>query len=209
MKYWILMGDVVDSRLGDQQLLFEGLSELVKSCNERFDQYLLSKLTITLGDEFQGVIESESVFPEILVWLEEQRWKLDVPISLRYCLGFGPIETPINKDIAHGMLGEGLTKTRERLESLKHSEDKFALVGEVANKELKNLATCLYLDQLENWKWKDKELVSNFMEHEDYKIVAENMVKDRSLMWRRSKSLDMDTYFKLKRMLELVFSNNK
>lgn len=34
--------------------------------------------------------------------------------------------------------------------------------------------------------------------------VAENLSKDRSLMWRRFKTLEMENYFNLKRLLNLV-----
>lgn len=39
--------------------------------------------------------------------------------------------------------------------------------------------------------------------------VAENLSKDRSLMWRRIKTLEMENYFNLKRLLNLVYLEKK
>lgn len=198
---WILMGDIIKSRGKDQILVQIEFAKLISACNAEFASSLKSKLTITLGDEFQGVLAEESAFPSILAWLEENKWRLKVPIEMRYSLGFGEISTPINPEIAHGMLGSGLTQTREALNNLKSKAERVVMIGKIENIELKQLVTDLYLSQIGTWKWKDRELLATFFQHQDYKAVAEKLDKDTSLMWRRSNSLQIGTYFKMKETL--------
>ncbi len=55
-SYPIFMGDVVNSSDYDGEVLSKGLKELVESTNKKFGKAILSPLTITLGDEFQGIL---------------------------------------------------------------------------------------------------------------------------------------------------------
>ena len=62
---------------------------------------LISPITITLGDEFQGIVESLEQGITIIFDLERVLSSEDYPFQLRYALGYGHILTPINSEIAH------------------------------------------------------------------------------------------------------------
>lgn len=62
------------SATGDAESADEGMVwEMVTSANKTFHNELLSPLTITLGDEFQGLSASLSDSMDILLFLEEYR----------------------------------------------------------------------------------------------------------------------------------------
>ena len=58
MKHFILMADVVKSRDQEPVAMMQAFHSLVRDLNTSFGCRLLSPLTITLGDEFQGVPDS-------------------------------------------------------------------------------------------------------------------------------------------------------
>lgn len=202
---YVLMADIIgSSEFSNLSKLAKTFADLVKKCNNVNEEELISPLTITLGDEFQGIARSECSVYKIITWLEENKWKANEELPLRYAVELGEIETEINTEIAHGMMGPALTKARERLNMLKDEGDLLSIGGDIEDKELKQIHLNLYLSYLRNWHWRDRVLISHLLELKDYKLVAEKLKKTRSLVWKRNKSLGMDNYFKLKRSLEIL-----
>ncbi|WP_268033637.1 SatD family protein [Algoriphagus sp. PAP.12] len=207
MDYWILMGDIVGSSESDSISLQKEFSKLIGKINLEYKDQLKSPLTITLGDEFQGIVEDLKKSIQIIVRIEEEKWKLEYPILIRYSLGFGEISTPINSEIAFGMLGQGLSEVRNSLTELKVKEERIVLTGDIHDKEKVSLSLGLLLEKQEDWKWKDHEVISGYFQGKDYKRVAEELDKDKSLIWRRFKSLGFVSYEKRKRLLEIIVKN--
>ena len=123
--YTILMADIISSGYFEQEHLMNDFKKAVNLINKRHKKHLISPLTITLGDEFQGIPESISSALEIIFDLEEMLIQQHFTFRLRYSLGQGVIDTPINTKVAYGMLGSGLTQAREALEALKHEHIRF------------------------------------------------------------------------------------
>ncbi|WP_375583501.1 SatD family protein [Cyclobacterium xiamenense] len=202
---YVLMADIIGSgESSDLSKLARSFADLVEKCNTANQKELISPLTITLGDEFQGIARSECSIYKIITWIEENKWRVDVEIPLRYTVELGVIETEINTEIAYGMMGPALTEARESMITLKDKGEFLALGGDIEDKELKQIQFNLYLSYVRNWHWRDKVLISNLLELKDYKLVAERIKKTRSLVWKRNKTLGMDNYFKLKRSLEIL-----
>lgn len=202
---YVLMADIINSSgFSNLSKLAKTFAELVEKCNIVNQEELISPLTITLGDEFQGIVRRECSIFKIITWLEENKWKADEEISLRYSVELGEIETEINTKIAHGMMGPALTEARESLILLKDEEDLLSIGGDIKDRELKQIQFNLYLSHVRKWHWRDNVLISNLLELKDYKLVAEKTNKNRSLVWKRNKTLGMDNYFKLKRSLEIL-----
>ncbi|TFV97807.1 hypothetical protein E4S40_03980 [Algoriphagus kandeliae] len=207
MESWILMGDIVGSSESDSITLQKEFSRLIGKINQEFKDQLKSPLTITLGDEFQGVVADLQTSVQIIVRIEEEKWELNYPILIRYSLGLGEISTPINSEIAFGMLGKGLAEVRNSLTKLKEKEERIVLTGKIPDKEKLGLSLELLLEKQQEWKWKDREVISGYFKGKDYKEVAETMKKDKSLIWKRFKSLDFDSYEKRRRLLKLIAQN--
>lgn len=205
MKQYILMADVIGSSAKAQETLLSNFKSTVEAINSEFDKDLTSPLTITLGDEFQGLVKDLEGGLTIIVALEEFIMAHNFQFKLRYVLFYGKVETEINPDIAHGMMGHGLTESRKALDRLKGENDRFFV--EIPNESLKlilNHTFAIYQDLVDNWNLdRDFKLISSFIDHRDYKRVAEDLDKNRSLMWKREKSLHISSYFSLKKILNV------
>lgn len=116
---FVLIGDLAASRelgAGRRQRVQEQLGELVTGLNREFGTSLMARLTITLGDEFQGVLSDPGVLPDLT-------WRLAVGLpEMRIWTGVGrgAIETEL-RDEAVGMDGPAFHRARDALEEAKRS----------------------------------------------------------------------------------------
>lgn len=196
MKYPILMADIVDSRKADQILLINEFKRAVHYINNRWEMSIMSPLTITLGDEFQGVIKDMESCYKLVFDMEEFIIEHSLSIKLRYVMNYGIIETPINRDIAYEMLGDGLTQAREQLNKLKSSSNRFMILSDKneMNSAVISDLFLLYGSYIDSWKLNEYRLVSEFLKNKDYKVVANNLGMNKSSTWRRYKSLHIEEY---------------
>lgn len=206
MKQYILMADVVASGSKDAKSLMKDFKELVASANKTFAKAIISPLTITLGDEFQGVVRDLEAATKIILFLEEFLIQFNKDFKLRYVLNEGEIETGLNKSSAYEMLGKGLTDARQWLGKLKKTNNRFLI--SISRKPINEILTqsfILYQSIVSDWnKEKDYTLVTHFLKYRDYKIIAELLHKERSLIWKREKSLKMQDYYAVRTIIEAV-----
>jgi hypothetical protein len=202
----ILMADVVDSRNMPQNKLMKSFKKITDEINNEKKDILLSPVTITLGDEFQCVVKSLKAGIELMIAIDEKKLNETVGFKLRYALVEGGIDTPINHDIAYGMLGEGLTIAREQLIEYKNSYRRYSV--RLHNiKKCEALANSLIVYQNITDAWdidRDYPLIARFLKLKDYKLVADEMGKTRSQIWKREKSLNMEAYFSIKQVINYI-----
>jgi hypothetical protein len=61
--------------------------------------------------------------------------------------------------------------------------------------DILNNSFVIFQTLVDDWKIdKDYEIVSGFLEYHDYKKVAEMTKRNRSLIWKREKTLKMEPY---------------
>ncbi|MBD1395129.1 SatD family protein [Mucilaginibacter glaciei] len=205
-EYVIIMADIINSRDENQAALMLAFKKLVSDVNESRKDILVSPLTITLGDEFQGVMDRIEDAVKVIFDLEEAIIKNGSDFKLRYVVVEGLIETPINKEIAYGMLGDGLTRARKYLENLKKEDLRFFfwLKDQQQKNALINVFTA-FQDIVDDWNpERDFYLVTAFLAFGDYKRVAMELQKERSLMWKRKKNLKINAYFALKEVANYI-----
>jgi len=193
------MGDVVNSSDYDGEVLSKGLKELVESTNKKFDKAILSPLTITLGDEFQGILSSVSSGIDLLFYLEEALLKTEPDFKLHYVLLLGEIETEINPEIAYEMMGKGLTEARKMLSSKKRNRKRFRF--KLQNKEQTEQLSKIFevLDTIIlNWKKEDYPLILDMINNDNNSEVGELHDKNRDQIWKRRKTLMINEYNLLK-----------
>ena len=203
------MADIVGSRSKDQNGLMARFKAIVKRVDTESRNTLLSPITITLGDEFQSVVSNLSSALQIIISLEEIIVKEEVDFKLRYVLVEGEISTPINPMIAHEMMGSGLTEARETLSELKNTRNRVHVkIKDEARSAAINNAFVGFQDIIDDWKLKkDYYIVSKFLEFGDYKRVAVELNKERSLMWKRERSLKIEAYLALRNVLNYLGQN--
>ena len=204
--HWIIMADIIKSSGQDAKNLQQNFKFDVSDINVAFEKNLLSPLTITLGDEFQGVVKDLRTCIDIILSFEEDKLLFNPKYELRFVVQRGEIDTEINPNIAHGMLGEGLSTARKNLENLKKTDDRYFFDTNVkAKSEALNAAFQVYQDIYQSWdKPEEKKLAFLFLENNDYKYVADKTGKTRSQMWKREKSLNISSYFAIKRVIKYL-----
>ncbi len=199
----ILMADVVNSHDYDGKTLMNHFQELVKFVNRIFYGAIESPLTITLGDEFQGVIDETSNAVTMLFAMEEWILENEWDFKLRYVIVEGEIDTAINKESAHEMLGDGLTRARQQLGMMKKETNRFYLSlndQALTSRLTKSLRLAQHF--IDNWQPKDRKTVAGFLNGLDYKELAKKLGKDDSSVWRRKRSLSIEAYQTCKALTE-------
>jgi SatD family (SatD) len=95
-RYIAVIADIVGSRgipRSKRPVFQKQFAELIKHLNRDFRKYLTAGFAITLGDEFQGLLNSASPIPD-LIWRLEQ----DSPQrQFRFGMGLGTLDTPLQK----------------------------------------------------------------------------------------------------------------
>lgn len=116
--YGVVMGDLVksESSLPIEQL-YVLFNKAVDDQNFANANALVSPMTITLGDEFQGVVRTLAQAAMIARNLRLQL--MADAIDCRFVIGLVEIKTPINTDKAWNMMGPGLARARQKLNNKK------------------------------------------------------------------------------------------
>jgi hypothetical protein len=114
----VIMGDLVRSESSlPVDLLHELFNKAISDQNNTHSKAFLSPMTITLGDEFQGVVRS--LAQAVLIARDIRLQLLADDIDCRFVVGLVEIKTPINPDKAWNMMGPGLSRAREKLNQKK------------------------------------------------------------------------------------------
>jgi len=201
--YYILMADIIESRSKEGSELMEGFKYMVEEARVQYRPKFISPLTITLGDEFQSIVQSLQDGIDMIFKIEEYRIRKKYNFELRYVINYGKIDTPINTEIAHEMLGEGLTEAREALKNLKSQNQNYmVLLNDKKLADYLNKLLFIYHSIISHWSRKDYEIAGYFMQFKDYKKVAELAGRDVSSAWRKQKTLRMKEYLTIKNLIQ-------
>ncbi len=136
----VLMGDLVGSeRARSVTAVHRTFNEAIVLANKRYAESIQSPLTITLGDEFQGLLrtllDAWSVASELRLSL------LVANVSCRFVIGTTQLATPVNPKEAWNMMGSGLSAAREKLNDKRTSNAyRFSLPGETILESLLDAA---------------------------------------------------------------------
>jgi hypothetical protein len=203
MIYPILMADIISSHSLEPNELIHDFRGLVTYVNSEWADQILSPLTITLGDEFQGIIKSARFAIELIFQIEEKIIREQLSFKLRYVICLGKIETPINTNIAYEMLGSGLTRARLELNNLKKNKKRFFFIEELNEQHYQPINELFRLFQhfIDSWKPDDFELVNQFLLGKNYQQVAVELNMNPSSTWRRQKNLNIEEYTICKKLL--------
>ncbi len=126
----ILMGDLVASgKARSIKAVHSAFNQAIDAANERFADAIASPLTITLGDEFQGLLRSLVKAWEVA--FELRLALLVTNVSCRFVIGATQLETPLNTKQAWNMMGPGLAAARDKLNDKRSANAyRFSFTGE-------------------------------------------------------------------------------
>ena len=88
--------------------------------NSIYNNDISAKFLITLGDEFQGLLEITAPILEIIKYIQREIYL----IKLRFGVGIGNVFTLINHEAAIGADGPAFYAAREMIEFLREQEKK-------------------------------------------------------------------------------------
>lgn len=117
-KYCVIIGDIVQSKeIKNRGLLQRKFYAALEKINKQFASQIVSKFTVTLGDEFQGVLKDLSSGYAVVNVIQEMFF----PVKLRFGVGRGRIATRLRKE-AMGMDGPAFHFAREAVEEAREKK---------------------------------------------------------------------------------------
>ena len=184
--YIAIIGDIKSSKkLSDRKAVQDKLQRVLMKVNEKYDRDIASKFTITLGDEFQGLLCNGKNIIKIIFEIENCMW----PIDIRFGIGIGEITTGIEREISIGADGPGYYRAREAIENLRKNEKKkqtdtanIHLVSDIENQEavlIINTVFTLLCTIKESWSDRQREVILDMLEHGDTQTAVAERLKVR------------------------------
>lgn len=208
-SYIAIIGDIKKSKkLSDRNIVQNELKNLLNNINEKYSKDISSKFTITLGDEFQGLLHDGSNVMNIIEEIQRDIY----PVEIRFGIGIGQISTEINLDMAIGADGPGYYKAREAVEYLKknerknktHSSDiRIEIDGDNGEASMM-INTILSLLTVIKYSWTDRqrEIIWDIMKHNDSQAkCAERLKVAQSTIQR---SLINGNYYAYKEAMDTI-----
>lgn len=188
MKVALIADIIASKKLKERAQTQEILSGILERMNATCDQQMHSHLTITLGDEFQGIVKDiQTAFLLIdLITLELQlrtQEDLGEEISLRWGIGVGELTTPIkNKKVSIGTDGPAYWHAREAIDAV-HEDNDYGLLNEKLHTDGPDDLFFNSIIRLQNtirnqWTATQKETVYYVLKASAYEDVSNQRVTD-------------------------------
>lgn len=176
--YTVIIGDIIDSKLiPNRQQVQKKFKEVLRQVNMKYADELASKFTITLGDEFQGLLKKSDNAIRIILEIEKNM----APIKMRFGIGIGAISTSINFEQSSEIDGPAYHRARAMIELLEVRENQhlrpagnILLASKEENKAIDQLLNSLFSVTAAlklNWTPKQQEII------ETYQLCGENQSK--------------------------------
>lgn len=150
--YGVITADINKSReIEDRAQLQERIHTAIKLVNEQFAEFIAVPFSVTLGDEWQGLLKTIGKSYEIVAAFREALGE----ISVSFGIGAGEIGTPIYARTSE-MDGEAFLRSRSALEIAKKKNRLVVFAAADEKTDLLLNALCALLDNLRDW-WTDRQ----------------------------------------------------
>ena len=204
MDYIAIIGDMIDSK--DIENRFEGQQQL-KDCldklNTKYQAVLASKFSITLGDEFQGLLMAEA---PLFQMIDEINQSME-GINLRFGIGLGKILTDINPEVSLGADGPAYWYAREAINHIHQKNDygNTQLAVRMDEKEAEEVINSLLAASeaiKASWRDSQKVLLQTLLELGIYEerfeqqALAQALQLNSSALSKRLKSSSIKVYLR-------------
>ncbi|EGJ26456.1 SatD family protein [Streptococcus porcinus] len=204
MVYLALIGDIIQSKqLSQRSEAQERLKTCLKRLNELFKPYIISNFSLTLGDEFQGLMKIDApIFYLIDLINDEMR---DIP--MRYGIGVGEILTDINPEISIGADGPAYWYAREAIKFIHQKNDYGTTQIAIRTGEIEEdvfLNSLLSAGEAIKYNWRASQLevfhtllISNiYQEYFDQQQLGKLLGLSPSALSKRLKSSNLKIYLR-------------
>lgn len=209
-----IIGDIIKSRrLTDRQKTQQDLRAVLERINHRYEDLLASRFTITLGDEFQGVLKTSTRMTRIL---DEIAFAL-MPIGLRFGIGVGKLSTELDPRASIGADGPAYWAAREAIAYAHKNNDygraNIHLYAQNEDVSVGLINEILKLTSLQVSGWRDSqiEVFKVLLEHEildpeqiNHQQIAQELGILTSSLTRRLESSGIKRYLSARIAVELA-----
>lgn len=213
--YYAIIGDIVHSKAINSKQRNDVQNKLkltLEGINQRYSEDIAANFIITIGDEFQGLLHHPS---KLLKIIDEIQFRM-YPVRMRFGVGFGDIDTEINREMALGADGPAYHYARSVIEQIKALE-KGKLSGNVnilfksGNEEhqmlLELMNSSLQLCSFIEGKWTDKqrELIEKMIySGMNQTAAAQELGIAQSSVQRRLKSAGYYDYYNARELIAQI-----
>lgn len=191
----VLMGDLIGSESSPSvRRLHEAFNRAVQAINTRRRKQLTSRLTITLGDEFQGL--APSLAAGLSVIRELRAALLADKVRCRFVLGLARLETPLNTSKSWNMMGPGLSKAREKLADKRSPNSyRFSLPDDPAFETLLDAVGMSVTEIEDSWTARQFEIAGESMTNaEQIGRTAERLGIARNTFYKIRRAARLEMY---------------
>lgn len=168
-----VIGDIKESKkLKNRNEVQVKLRNTLQQLNEQYKDEIAAKFMITLGDEFQGLLQVGKHVVDMIELIQSEMY----PVKLRFGIGVGQITTEINPEMAIGADGPGYYMAREAIETLKKNEQKNKMQTANVRIEMENdnQGVCNMLNTIfslltviqNNWTERQREIIVDYEVHQ-------------------------------------------
>lgn len=176
--YCAIIGDIIKSKNIDKTKRYETqlkMNELFEQLNVKYRKALASKLTLTLGDEFQCLLSDASVCMELI---DNIRFYFD-ELEIRFGVGVGEIYTDIKFEISIGADGPAYWNARKAINMIHSNNDygrlKIWLCSSVQTKEINLInqifSLCGFIES--TWTKSQKQFIREIILSYGYQKVTQ------------------------------------
>lgn len=118
--YYAIIGDIVNSKKLENRFDVQiNLKQVLEQVNDEYASNIYSCFSITLGDEFQGLLDNAECLLEII---DVIRCKM-YPVKIRFGIGVGSIVTPIERSHSLGSDGPAYWCARKAIMDVHENND--------------------------------------------------------------------------------------
>ncbi|MDD3833054.1 MAG: SatD family protein [Oscillospiraceae bacterium] len=184
--YLAVIGDIKKSRkLHDRKETQNKMQEVLTLVNKKYSQDIESDFMITLGDEFQGLLNNGKNIINIILEIEQKMG----PVNIRFGIGIGEITTGINRNMPLGADGPAYHNARKVVEFIKNLENKqgtyetsIMISAQEDNDSLDSLLNVIFSlcsTIKKSWTARQREIISAYMEcdYNQHKAAAKLGIK--------------------------------
>ena len=167
--YIAIIGDIVGSRnLENRDKVQLQLEKTLNFINTTFSEFIESNFTITIGDEFQGLVNRN--FP-LQKYFQFFKQIFNTEFNIRFGFGLGSLSTALRNE-ALGMDGPSFHNARAALEIAREKSKLLVFHGFEMNTALNSLMN--FTSNVENnWTRRQREVILLIQEKNDQTKVAE------------------------------------
>ena len=208
-EYVVIIGDIIDSRnLVNRGVVQTKLKAILEAINEKYGDDIVARFKITLGDEFQGLLQTNTNILAIITTIERAL----SPVQLRFGVGIGTITTEINYEVSAEIDGPAYHRARAMIERMEQKEKQYTeqqtnilLASDTKHKqtdELINTIFALCYTIKSRWTARQSEIIAAFINNEEhqYKTAAALGINQSSV----NKALKNADYYAYQSALQTV-----